>query len=158
MDRRLRAVQAMLSDSAKYETYKDSFCAVLDVLRARYFRWFDSGDIVDVAHLEAIVEIAARMPRVKFWLPTREYATVRQYLKLTVGHALPPNLCVRLSAPMIDGRIGTGRNISGCATSTVHEHADPIGKVCYAYKRGGSCGNCRACWNPDMVNVSYPKH
>jgi hypothetical protein len=154
MDRRLRKVQAMLSDSVAYETYKDSFCAVLDVLRARYFRWFDSGDLVDVTHLEAIVEIAARMPRVKFWLPTKEVHMVRQYIHMR--RAFPSNLSVRVSSPCID-QLPT-ITTSNVNTSTVHEKTTPKGKVCRAYTRGGNCGNCRACWNVDVANVSYRLH
>lgn len=152
MNRRLCSVLRMLSDSADYERWISSMCKLLTGLRARYFRWHDSGDIMDLAHLEAIVQVAVRMPQVKFWLPTKEYGTIRQYLK---HNGFPSNLCVRVSAPMVDGQ---APNIVGCESSTVHKHAPPIGKECRAYARGGHCGNCRACWNIDIDNVSYPLH
>ena len=35
------------------------------------FRWFDSGDLQSLDHLEKIILIAQKMPYIKFWLPTR---------------------------------------------------------------------------------------
>lgn len=66
----------------------------------RVFRWHDSGDVAGPYHFAAVVDIARRVPGVRFWLPTREYKTVRDYLALWGGDSLPPNLCVRLSVPM----------------------------------------------------------
>ena len=29
---------------------------------------------------------------------------------------------------------------------------------CKAYTRGNQCGDCRACWDKTVKNVSYKKH
>jgi hypothetical protein len=44
---------------------------------------------------------AGNFPRVKFWLPTREYQTVEAYRR--VGSRIPTNLCIRYSAHLVDG-------------------------------------------------------
>lgn len=115
----------------------------------QYFRWHDSGDLQSVGHLKNIVDVALRCPYTKFWLPTRETRIVKDYLK-DVG-PFPLNLVVRVSGVIVDGPAPSGFS----NTSTVTTKGD---NNCPAYKQGGECGNCRACWDPAVVNVSYPKH
>jgi hypothetical protein len=117
-----------------------------------FFRWHDSGDLQGVKHLDMIVEVARLTPGTKHWLPTREIGFVRRWEKL--HGAFPGNLVVRVSAPMVDGAPLKGfRN-----TSTVHAEAAATGHTCPASLQGGKCGDCRACWDQDVRNVSYPKH
>mgnify|MGYP001201155174 CR=1 FL=1 len=115
-----------------------------------FFRWHDSGDLQSLEHLSKIVEIAKNLPEVSFWLPTRETATVKEFLA-NIG-IFPTNLCVRISAPMI-GR--TPEKIAGTVGSSVE---DTSGFSCPAPKQGNACGDCRACWNPKVENVSYHAH
>ncbi len=118
-----------------------------------YHRWFDSGDLQDVAMLKAIVRVCELTPAIHHWLPTREAKILRDYL--AAGHSLPSNLVIRVSSTMIDDK-----PIAGHAhTSTVHRKASPVhGQSCDAASRGHVCGPCRACWNPAIANVSYPLH
>jgi len=116
-----------------------------------YFRWHDSGDIQDVSHLVKIAEIARLLPKVKFWLPTREYKIVTEYL-LDFG-AFPKNLTVRLSAHMIGVAFKT--TVNSLPTSTV---GSGVGRECPASKQGNKCQECRACWNPEVSNVDYIQH
>lgn len=123
-----------------------------------YFRWHDSGDIQSVDHLAAIVKIAWACPSIRFWIPTREYAIVSEYLE-TIGNLIPPNLVIRLSTHMIDSQ--NPPKIGGLPTSTVHTKQSKTfdnSFLCEAYTREGKCADCRACWNPTVSNVSYPKH
>jgi hypothetical protein len=121
--------------------------------KSGYFRWHDSGDLQDLAHLEKIVEVADLLPNIQFWLPTREYATVIQWQR---KHGeFPPNLTVRLSALMFDADVprgvaeGTGLPTSG---------AGKEGYSCPSSRQDGKCGDCRACWDPAVRNVTYRKH
>ena len=121
--------------------------------RDRYFRWHDSGDLQDLEHLRNIVAVCVNLPRVKFWLPTREYQTVEAYRR-TDGH-IPPNLCIRYSAHLIDA---PPPYRYGLPTSTVF--SSNVGsaqgaRVCPAPRQHMKCGNCRACWNPSIREVSY---
>ena len=114
------------------------------------FRWHDAGDLQSFEHLSAIVAIAKALPSVKFWLPTREYGIIQNW-KRSYG-SFPHNLIVRLSAAMI-GRKAT--KVAGVLSSTVGYGQ---GYACPAYKQGGQCGDCRACWNPRVESVDYPQH
>ena len=118
-----------------------------------YHRWFDAGDLADVAMLKAIVRVCELTPTIKHWLPTRERGILKAFL--AAGYELPTNLVIRLSATMIDDKpIANAPH-----TSTVHRKGAPIyGQPCEANTRGHSCGPCRACWNPEVANVSYPFH
>ena len=119
-----------------------------------YFRWHDSGDIQSVEHLRKIVLVCLQTPTTKHWLPTREYQIVKKYQD-EFG-AFPPNLTVRLSAHKVNTEPPTGY---GLPTSTVHTKGNTIiGTECRAYTRENKCGKCRACWDPTVANVSYPKH
>src|SRR5229473_816051 len=89
----------------------------------RYFRWHDSGDLRDLAHLRKIVQVSLNLPRLKFWLPTREYQTVEAYRRM--GGRIPANLCVRYSAHLVDGRPPLRY---GLPASGVHSGKTPIPK------------------------------
>jgi hypothetical protein len=121
-----------------------------------HHRWLDAGDIPPGkrgrAFLSAVAEVCRMTPKVAHWLPTREAATVRAWCK---ANELPPNLVVRLSAPMVDD--APVKAPRGVLTSTVHRDAHH-GHACPARHQGNQCGDCRACWSHDVANVSYPKH
>jgi len=120
----------------------------------RYFRWHDSGDLQSIEHLRKIVAVRKNLPRVKFWLPTREYQTIDAYRRM--GGRIPSNLCIRLSAHLINGKLPLGY---GLPVSTVSSHKNqtiPSTHRCPAARQGNTCGRCRACWNPTVKVVEYP--
>lgn len=126
-----------------------------------YHRWFDSGDLQSVEMLDAIARVAKLTPNIKHWLPTREVSMVLKFTS-AVGsanvrseHKLPSNLVVRVSSPMVNGHsLAAFKH-----TSTVHDKDDtPEGFGCEAHTRGNACGPCKACWDTNVKNVSYPKH
>lgn len=119
------------------------------------FRFQDSGDLQSLEHLEKIAAVCEATPDVRHWLPTREYAIVTEY-KEKHG-AFPANLNIRLSAYMMDGPLPTGAaERLGVTVSGVT--SDPSKVTCPAYKQGGVCGSCRACWDKNQAVVNYPKH
>jgi hypothetical protein len=103
--------------------------------------------------LQSIKKIAARLPKVSFWLPTREIDIVAQDL----GTPTPFNLVIRESCHFVDSYYPSK---NGNLTSTVHSRGGPppVGYVCPASTQENKCQNCRACWNPKIPNISYPKH
>ncbi len=124
--------------------------------RQTYFRWHDSGDLQSVGHLAAIVEVCELTPAVRHWLPTREYRTVSDYLA-TAG-SFPENLNVRMSAHMVGGSIPTFERLP-VTVSSVSVGDPPEGAHrCPAPHQGNSCGECRACWDPEVRLVDYSKH
>jgi len=120
-----------------------------------FFRWHDSGDLQSLAHLKKIVKICELTPHCKHWLPTKEKTILKSFLRS--GGIIPENLVIRLSAYIIDS--GAPKAPNGVLTSTVHSKGAPfVGIECKAYKQGGNCQECRACWDKTVSNVSYRKH
>ena len=120
---------------------------------ADHFRWFDSGDLQSLEMLESIADVAKLTPNTSHWLPTREKKIFRQF---TRKHGdFPANLCVRVSATMVDGDAPDFPN-----TSTVHrDKASQVNAFrCKAPQQAGKCGDCRACWDRDVQTVSYKWH
>jgi len=132
-----------------------------------YFRWHDSGDLQGVWHLANIVAVCERTPWVNHWLPTREYGFVKDWL--ASGKTAPANLCIRLSAHMIDTEPVVPPELAHLPTSTVVSVSVASSKFklmegkgcveCRAVElRDNHCGECRACWDSRVTNVSYPQH
>jgi hypothetical protein len=121
------------------------------------FRWHDSGDLQSDKHLDMICEIARNTPNVNHWLPTKETTVVSGYIKT---HEIPPNLNIRISATMIDGK---PKDIKGTTTSIVISK-EMMGKNdmdCPIYaddSHGKSCGDCEECYKKTVKNVNYLEH
>ena len=123
-----------------------------------FFRWHDAGDLQSVEHLSKIVQIARRLDKTLFWLPTREANIVKDLLKT---ESIPVNLVIRISAMMIDQPAKLPRSLQGqvnVLTSTVHKDLELTGFKCVAPSQQGKCGSCRACWDNTVTNVSYHAH
>lgn len=121
--------------------------------KSKVFRWHDSGDIQSIDHLQKIVEIAERTSDIQHWLPTREVGIVKQYLK-EFGE-FPNNLVVRISATMINGLPHKfHRHTSTVSTAKEFD----LGWTCPASKQGNKCDTCRACWDSNVENITYPLH
>jgi len=121
--------------------------------KSGFFRWFDSGDVQSVEHLEKIVQVCNLTPNIQHWLPTREYHFVAQYIKK--HGAFSSNLTVRVSAYMIDGLPPTSfAKAFDVVTSGVAKDS----YSCPAYGQKGKCLDCRACWNKSVANVNYKLH
>ena len=116
---------------------------VAQIIRQKYFRWHDAGDVQDLQHLEKIFEVCRLTPDTKHWMPTRE-AWIKDHLA-----SKPDNLVIRFSPPMIGQRNDTWPNSS----MVVEKDAS-----CPAPLQGGKCGDCRQCWDRSTPNISYGKH
>lgn len=158
MERRWKILMQCFRNLTARDVFVTNFAYALNYLRTRkvgkqhaHFRWFDSGDLVSVEHLEMIYRIAALTPDVQHWLPTHEYGIVRN-----THRSCPPNLCVRISAAMIDGSAPD----LGLPVSLVHSHntVPPGAYICPAPTQGGKCVDCRACWDRTVEVVSYVLH
>lgn len=133
--------------------FREAFKVLLR--KQSFFRWHDSGDLINSKHLSFIVDVAKDNPGVKFWLPTRESKTVSEYVKTG---KFPKNLNVRLSAMKINGKASEklARN-AGATVSGVHSKLTEY-LECPAYKQNNECRDCRACWNRKTFAVSYRVH
>jgi hypothetical protein len=152
---RLEGVTLAMGDAEYAAGWVSGMVALIG--KDEYFRWHDSGDLQGVRHLALIVEVAKATPHCKHWLPTREYAMVKDYIQLWGD--LPSNLFVRLSAmyPDVPAKVPTSlQGIKNVTTSNVHKDKPPVGEACKAPSQDGECRDCRACWSETVV--SYAMH
>lgn len=118
-----------------------------------YFRWHDSGDLQGAWHLAKIVAVCNQTPQIKHWLPTREFAMVREYVK--AGGFIPDNLCIRFSALMFEGLPPVA------LAQRLNVQVSGAGKqdfTCPSSTQGNQCLNCRACWDKKTFSVTYKRH
>jgi hypothetical protein len=132
--------------------WAENMAFLINKKKMSYFRWHDSGDLQSMKHLQNIVKVAKNTPECQHWIPTKELALVNKYRE-TYG-PFPDNLLVRVSAPLIDSKPVKDQ----ATTSTVHLFRKPIGHACPAPQQEGKCGDCRACWDKKVPNVSYHHH
>ena len=60
-------------DAIAHPLWPDAMAVLIDAFaRGAHFRWFDSGDLQSVEHLEKILWVARKTPTVGHWLPTHE--------------------------------------------------------------------------------------
>jgi len=125
-----------------------------------FFRWHDSGDLQSALHLENIAEVCYNTANTKHWLPTREYGFVKEfweeYGKVPID-ILVPNLCIRLSGLMIDGKAPYqfARKL-GVTISEVGRSKLVV--TCPAHTQDNQCKDCRKCWKTNEFKVVYNYH
>jgi len=124
-----------------------------------YFRWHDSGDLTSMHYLKAIIAVAKRLPKIKFWLPTKEVKIIEAFHNQSIRTHLriPSNLCIRLSSYMIDEET----KFKGLNLPVSNVHTDkPLGFACPAIEAHSGCAalGCRRCWSKRTRAVSYKVH
>ena len=130
--------------SIKSPLWVGAMALLINSKKSKVFRWHDSGDVQDEAHLMKIFAVCKLTPETRHWLPTRE-AWTKHFLP-----QCPDNLVIRFSAPMVDQDAPN----SWPNTSTVVT----AGATCPAPTQDNECKDCRACWNPEVKNVAYGQH
>jgi len=144
------AAQERRLDAMYHEDWVDAMVYLLKGVK--HHRWFDTGDIPDRLVLLKIFDVCELTPNTKHWLPTRERKLVQELWEF-----IPDNLVIRLSAPMVNQP--PVRTSEFPYTSTVHlEGAKVYGRECPAKHNMNQCGDCRACWDKRVKNVSYAYH
>ena len=130
-----------------HPSWSESMIYLIGNTNTEHFRFHDSGDIQSLQHLINIVKVCEGLPLVKFWMPTQERAMIAKYLE--AFGAFPDNLIIRVSGVKIDGEGGNFPHTSTVVTKEA---------TCRAYENKNKCGECRACWDKTVKNVSYLKH
>jgi hypothetical protein len=128
-----------------------------------YFRVHDSGDMFNVAYAECWYAVCAALPGVKFWIPTRSWQQPKSVLP--VFDPLLNTLCKLATLPHVTVR-PSALNFGDAAPIIPGLHAGStaaltdshLARPCPAPKQGGSCGDCRTCWDAKDTAVSYSKH
>jgi len=175
LENRFQILLKALNNKEEQNKFELAFRVLLK--KQTFFRWHDAGDIQSVKHLELICRIAEQNPHVMFWIPTREYKIVSDYL---AKNEKPENLNIRLSAHKIDTK-GPQKLAEklGLTVSEVHsENTDSFscpskyitsnkttksGKLDTGFCSGidtrtNKKTDCRKCWNNNHKSTSYPIH
>jgi hypothetical protein len=113
-----------------------------------YFRWLDSGDLLNAKMLADIIWIANQLKWITFWLPTQERRLVSKLDKV------PSNLIIRISSPSLnEHKVKTFRDfIKSSSISNTGDHN------CPSEHYGNTCGPCRLCWDPAHNHTIYKEH
>ena len=69
---------------------------VAQIIRQKYFRWHDAGDIQSMEHLYKIFKVCELTPETQHWMPTREAQFLSQIENPTIE--VPSNLLIRMSS------------------------------------------------------------
>ena len=154
---RYKAIKA--AQYVRLEALKDTkwiAAMVAQIIRQKYFRWHDAGDIQSMEHLYKIFRVCELTPETQHWMPTREAQFLSKIENPTIE--VPSNLIIRMSSHMVDqppvkfwpwtSTVISGQDATGIGTTA----------SCPAPKQNNSCGSCRQCWDRSIPNVSYGKH
>ena len=126
-----------------------------EMRKAKWFRFFDSGDMYSLELAKKILEVMQATPNTQYWIPTR-MGKFPKFAKVIAEMNALPNVKVRFSSDSI-----TGEFVQGVHGSVIIPAADaaPAGVfVCEAYDREGKCSSCRACYSKDIDVIAYPAH
>ncbi len=130
----------------------DNMAYAINNQKYPFFRWHDSGDLQSEKHFNDILDVCEATPKIKHWLPTREYEIVENVLK---QRTKPKNIAVRLSAHMVNesGPIVLAKRI-GIQISEVSNKD----YTCPAHEQNNECQDCRKCWDQRIPNITYRLH
>jgi len=140
----VQAAQYKRLKAIAHPQWVEAMATLINSKKPDVFRWHDSGDVQDLDHLNKIYEVCKATPSKRHWMPTRE-AWIKDHLDNK-----PDNLVIRFSSPMVD----QGPVMSWPNTSTVSTKS----RTCPAPDQDNSCGDCRACWDPEVKNIEYGQH
>ena len=148
---RYKAIKA--AQYVRLEALKDQrwiAAMVAQIIRQKFFRWHDAGDIQSPEHLHKIFRVCELTPETQHWMPTRESQFLSKIENPTVE--VPSNLIIRMSSHMVDQPPVKFWPWTSTVTSGQGQAS------CPAPKQNNSCGSCRQCWDRSISNVSYGKH
>lgn len=151
----VRAPRLANREDWQRQEWADDMVAELE--RDRYFRWFDSGDVYNLALAEKILDVMQRTPWCKHWLPTRMHKFPKFRMVFDSMRELD-NVSVRFSADSVDGSYTPGLHGSVIGPDAATYTDTPGASLCRAYEHEGKCSGCRACWNKDIELICYPAH
>jgi hypothetical protein len=133
--------------------------AKLNRKKNKDFRWFDSGDILSIEFLKALIEVCKQTPKTRHWIPTTtwNYPNDEFLALLQVLQALP-NVILRASNP---GSVPVlSKGLYPLQSVVVNELKKSTKELfyCPASKQAGKCGPCKACYNKNIETIAYLEH
>lgn len=158
-------VECMRTEAGRIQ-FVDVMVRTIGKQKSEYFRIHDSGDFFNLQYAQCWVEICRRLPRIRFWAPTRVWQSPTPAGPFRIMDEDPimnavrelaalPNVTVRPSA--LD--FGTPPPaVAGLAAGSTAAFSGSTVFACPAKSQGNQCGECRVCWDAPDTAVSYSKH
>lgn len=152
-----KAVRQFNSQEWRHPDFVEAM--VKELLRDLYFRWFDSGDINHIGMARKLYLVMLYSPHCQFWLPTQTHR-VAKFVPILEAMNRLPNCTVRYSSGSVMGDTLE----TTVPQSIIYKEVSEIpatATVCNAYHHTNStptCGDCRACWDPEVSIVAYHGH
>lgn len=129
----------------------DEFVAVMvraiAATGSEWFRIHDAGDFFSEQYTRAWQRVAAALPSVHFWGPTRSWQA--PWVAALVELNALPNVTIRPSAILIDAAPPV---VAGLAAGTA---VSATTWDCPAAENAGRCGDCRRCWTVPEQPTTY---
>lgn len=123
----------------------------------RYFRWFDSGDLMNITQALKILKVMKNTPWVKHWMPTLSYNKIPALKAIMEEMNQLPNVVVRASSKIYNVSV-SDKEIQFSSKVITNEN-NATGYLCEAYKnKDKNCNGCRACWDKDIKEINYYIH
>lgn len=127
------------------------------IIDKKYFRFNDSGDLQGIEHLKILIDICNAMPKIKFWLTSKEFKIIRDYIKQ--GNEIPKNLTIRLSSYLINKDLKLDKTLNKFTKAMVYTSNELIPSNTISCKiNNGKCNDCRLCWNKNIKRIAFIKH
>lgn len=129
-----------------------------------YFRYNDSGDILDYEYITEMAHLANEFPNVKFLAYTKWYELVNQWIN--DNGELPENLTIRFSPWDKDwygGKIPNPHNLPMAWVDFADKSKNPefpekMQKCPNQSDSSITCSCCGKCWNKKIHDVVFVQH
>jgi hypothetical protein len=127
--------------------------------RNKDFRWFDSGDILSVEFLKALIEVCKKTPDTRHWIPTTTWNyNNSEFLELLQVLQALPNVILRASNPGAIPVLPKGLYpLQSVVVDKIKKSTKEL-FYCPASQLNGKCGPCKACYNKNIETVAYLEH
>lgn len=128
---------------------------------APLFRFFDAGDIPSYEFFCGMVEIAKKLPDIKFLSYTKQYDFVNTWMDN--NGELPENLTIRFSAWDKNWNVPNPHNLPVAYVDFKDSSMNPVFPEsvsgCPNQKdKTITCSVCRKCWNKNVHAVKFIQH
>lgn len=122
-----------------------------------FFRWHSAGEIIDAKYFEGMKMVARVFPQTRFLCFTKKY-----YLSKQMSDC-PSNLSIIFSTwkdMKLPPRIRKNFQVAWVDDGSKSEKKRIEKNKKNAFKCGGSCENCRACWFANLIktDIIFDKH
>ena len=122
----------------------------------RKVRFFSSGDLYELSHLEKIIQLCQELPKIDFWLSTHNDYVLNSYYEFKRNtldnlNIILSNKAINQEFPEFLKLFWNTKNIYTSQTTNKKNKSN-----CHSSINHESCGSCENCFN--KMNITYFLH